>query len=195
MIVRAETEADRVHGVVQPVEARVVVLPEVVLEVPGIVVQDVRRLGAEVVEQTVPRRGVITTSDVLRIVLSGAETEAVIVVVFRIVHSHAVHRPPTGPCMSRVCNEIDTVGVPRPRFSADFRHGRTAREHGAVTSVGLVLGAGGVVGGAYHAGALAALTEAAGWDARTADVVVGTAAGSLARAAPRAGLSGAGPFA
>ena len=32
-------------------------------------------------------------------------------------------------------------------------------------SVGLVLGAGGVVGGAYHAGALAALAEATGWDA------------------------------
>ena len=34
-------------------------------------------------------------------------------------------------------------------------------------SVGLVLGAGGVVGGAYHAGALAALAEATGWDPRT----------------------------
>jgi NTE family protein len=64
-----------------------------------------------------------------------------------------------------------------------------------VTSVGLVLGAGGVVGGAYHAGALAALTEAAGWDARTAEVVVGTSAGSIAGAALRAGLSGADQFA
>jgi len=60
----------------------------------------------------------------------------------------------------------------------------------AMTSVGLVLGAGGVVGGAYHAGALAALAEVAGWDARNADVIVGTSAGSIAGAALRAGLSG-----
>jgi NTE family protein len=59
-----------------------------------------------------------------------------------------------------------------------------------MTSVGLVLGAGGVVGGAYHAGALAALAETAGWDAREADVIVGTSAGSIAAAALRAGLSG-----
>src|SRR5262249_11864620 len=57
-------------------------------------------------------------------------------------------------------------------------------------SVGLVLGAGGVVGGAYHAGALAALAETADWDARNADVIVGTSAGSIAAAALRAGLSG-----
>jgi len=59
-----------------------------------------------------------------------------------------------------------------------------------MTSVGLVLGAGGVVGGAYHAGALAALAETADWDARNADVIVGTSAGSIAAAALRAGLSG-----
>jgi NTE family protein len=65
----------------------------------------------------------------------------------------------------------------------------------AVSAVGLVLGAGGVVGGAYHAGALAALTEATGWDARDAELVVGTSAGSIAGAALRAGLSGADQFA
>ena len=59
-----------------------------------------------------------------------------------------------------------------------------------MASVGLVLGAGGVVGGAYHAGALAALAETAGWDARDAEVIVGTSAGSIAAAALRAGLSG-----
>jgi NTE family protein len=64
----------------------------------------------------------------------------------------------------------------------------------AVTTVGLVLGAGGIVGGAYHAGALAALAEA-GFDARSADVVVGTSAGSLIGAALRAGLSPADQFA
>jgi NTE family protein len=57
-----------------------------------------------------------------------------------------------------------------------------------MATVGLVLGAGGVVGGAYHAGALAALAEA-GWDARGADLIVGTSAGSIAGAALRAGLT------
>ena len=78
---------------------------------------------------------------------------------------------------------------------ADFAGRTPGRESGAVASVGLVLGAGGVVGGAYHAGALAALAEAAQWDARNAEVVVGTSAGSIAGAALRAGLSGADQFA
>jgi predicted acylesterase/phospholipase RssA len=45
--------------------------------------------------------------------------------------------------------------------------------------VGLVLGAGGTVGAAYHAGALAVLEQDLGWDARDAAVVVGTSAGSI----------------
>jgi len=45
--------------------------------------------------------------------------------------------------------------------------------------IGLVLGAGGVIGGAYLAGALAALEHDLGWDPRTADVIVGTSAGAL----------------
>jgi NTE family protein len=48
--------------------------------------------------------------------------------------------------------------------------------------VGLVLGAGGVVGAAYHAGALTALEQDLGWDARTAEVIAGTSAGSLVAA-------------
>lgn len=54
--------------------------------------------------------------------------------------------------------------------------------------VGLVLGAGGVAGGAFHAGVLAALEEATGWDPRLASVVVGTSAGSITGASLRAGL-------
>jgi NTE family protein len=54
--------------------------------------------------------------------------------------------------------------------------------------IGLVLGAGGVAGGAFHAGALAALAEATGWDPRQASVVVGTSAGSITGATLRAGL-------
>lgn len=55
--------------------------------------------------------------------------------------------------------------------------------------VGLVLGAGGVVGQAYHAGALRALQESTGWDPRNADVLIGTSAGSHVAALLRAGLS------
>ena len=54
--------------------------------------------------------------------------------------------------------------------------------------IGLVLGAGGVAGHAFHAGVLAALAEALGWDARSAEVVVGTSAGSGVGAILRAGL-------
>jgi NTE family protein len=54
--------------------------------------------------------------------------------------------------------------------------------------VGLVLGGGGVVGMAYHAAALAALEHDLGWDPRTADVVVGTSAGSVVGALLRRGV-------
>lgn len=54
----------------------------------------------------------------------------------------------------------------------------------------LVLGAGGPVGYAFHAGALAALHDACGWDVRAAGLVVGTSAGAGVAALLRAGLSG-----
>jgi len=59
-----------------------------------------------------------------------------------------------------------------------------------VTSEGvtLVLGAGGVVGHAWHVGVLAGLVEAMDWDARRADVVIGTSAGSMVAALLRAGI-------
>jgi len=62
-------------------------------------------------------------------------------------------------------------------------------------SIGLVLGAGGVLGGAYHAGALAALADATAWDPRTADLIVGTSAGANTAASLRGGLSAADHFA
>lgn len=55
--------------------------------------------------------------------------------------------------------------------------------------VGLALGAGGITGGAFHAGVLAALDETIGWDARRADVILGTSAGSLTGAMLRAGIA------
>src|SRR2546423_12478885 len=45
--------------------------------------------------------------------------------------------------------------------------------------VGLVLGAGGVLGGAWLAGGLAAIARETGWDPFTADYIVGTSAGAL----------------
>ena len=55
--------------------------------------------------------------------------------------------------------------------------------------VGLVLGAGGVTGEAYHRGVVRALHDL-GWDARTAEVLVGTSAGSIVTASLRASSSG-----
>src|SRR5215211_4056211 len=45
--------------------------------------------------------------------------------------------------------------------------------------VGLVLGAGGIQGGAWLTGGLDALAEQTGWDPASADHVVGTSAGSM----------------
>src|SRR3954447_15151873 len=45
--------------------------------------------------------------------------------------------------------------------------------------LGLVLGAGGVSGGAWLTGALHAIVEETGWDPGSADVVVGTSAGAI----------------
>jgi len=53
----------------------------------------------------------------------------------------------------------------------------------------VVLGAGGFTGQAFHIGALCALQEVTGFDARTADVLVGTSAGSLVAAGLAGGLS------
>ena len=57
-------------------------------------------------------------------------------------------------------------------------------------AVGLVLGAGGVVGQAYQAGVLAALQREIGWDPRAAAAIVGTSAGAVTGAALRAGVPG-----
>lgn len=55
-------------------------------------------------------------------------------------------------------------------------------------SVALVLGGGGVIGLAYHAAVLAALETDLRWDPRTADLVIGTSAGSLIGALLRRGI-------
>jgi NTE family protein len=58
-----------------------------------------------------------------------------------------------------------------------------------MTRVGLVLGGGGVVGQAYHSGVLAVLEHDFGFDARRADVIVGTSAGSITGTLLRLGVS------
>ncbi len=55
--------------------------------------------------------------------------------------------------------------------------------------IALVLGAGGVVGHAFHVGVLNALAGEFGWDARIARLVIGTSAGSVVGASLRAGLN------
>jgi NTE family protein len=54
--------------------------------------------------------------------------------------------------------------------------------------VGLVLGAGGVTGGAWITGALEALAAETGWDPATADFIVGTSAGAMMGALLAAGV-------
>jgi NTE family protein len=55
----------------------------------------------------------------------------------------------------------------------------TMKGDSGLPRIGLVLGAGGVLGGAWMAGGLAALTRETGWDPGQADYIVGTSAGSL----------------
>src|SRR5688572_14513568 len=56
--------------------------------------------------------------------------------------------------------------------------------------IGLVLGAGGPLGHAFHSGVLKALASSVGWDARDASLVLGTSAGAQVGALLRAGMSG-----
>ena len=54
--------------------------------------------------------------------------------------------------------------------------------------VWLVLGAGGVMGGAWHTGALHALATETGWDPGSAEYIVGTSAGSMMGSLLAAGI-------
>jgi NTE family protein len=74
--------------------------------------------------------------------------------------------------LSREDWTIPTLGIDRP-----------------MSKIGLVLGAGGLVGQAYQAGVLAALETDLGWNAQEADLIVGTSAGSLTGAMLRAGTT------
>ena len=59
---------------------------------------------------------------------------------------------------------------------------------GGRVSVGLVLSAGGAAAEAWHAGVVRALQEVTGWDARSADLILGTSAGAITGLCLRAGI-------
>src|SRR3954471_14258801 len=80
------------------------------------------------------------------------------------------------------------LGVARPAYAPGMP---TPAAPDRRPSIGLVLSAGGGTARAYHAGVLAGLAAATGWDPRTVDLIVGTSAGSTAAAYLRAGLSAA----
>jgi len=60
---------------------------------------------------------------------------------------------------------------------------------GNAPRIGLALGAGGIAGYSFHAGALTSLQTATGWDPRTAEIVIGTSAGSSIAAVLRGNVS------
>lgn len=57
-----------------------------------------------------------------------------------------------------------------------------------MSRIGLVLGAGGLAGQAYHSGVLAAIADATGWDPRRSAIIAGTSAGSVVAAMIRSGV-------
>lgn len=97
--------------------------------------------------------------------------------------SSSASRPPERRPSARTPMCVDPS---RARRDLDSHLG-PAWQTRAMSSVAVVLGAGGIVGSAYHAGVLTALAEA-GFDARDADLLVGTSAGSGVAATLRAGL-------
>ena len=73
---------------------------------------------------------------------------------------------------------VDTADAPGPS------------EVGSVdqVSVGLVFSAGGAAAEAWHAGVVGALHKATGWDARRAELIMGTSAGAITGLCLRAGI-------
>lgn len=66
------------------------------------------------------------------------------------------------------------------------RSGGSNYAESAMSSVGLVLGGGGITGAAYEFAALMAIRMATGWNANDADIMVGTSAGATVAAVARA---------
>lgn len=79
----------------------------------------------------------------------------------------------------------------RPSVSGWALGSPTRHTWGVGPCVAVVLGAGGVVGAAWLAGALDAIEQHTGFDVRTADLVVGTSAGASVAATVRQGFGAA----
>jgi NTE family protein len=77
-------------------------------------------------------------------------------------------------------------GKPSETATGPFQ--RSAAQPTTGPRVGLVLGGGGILGGAWLVGALHALVEATGWDPTTATHIVGTSAGSVVASLVAEGL-------
>src|SRR5687768_12814918 len=103
-----------------------------------------------------------------------------------------------GGCMSAICREMCALlraacveFVPILRGSSGIRTGLPIppmEYNPGDMKVGLVLGAGGVMGGAWLTGGLDALARETGWDPADADYVVGTSAGSMIGALCASGI-------
>ena len=78
-------------------------------------------------------------------------------------------------------------GKPSETATGPFQRSATAQPTSG-PKVGLVLGGGGILGGAWLVGALHALVEATGWDPTTASHIVGTSAGSVVSSLVAEGL-------
>ena len=82
------------------------------------------------------------------------------------------------------------VPASRAGGPVDWVIGTPAGQNRAVSpSIAFVLGAGGVVGAAWLAGSIDAIADATGYDARAADLLVGTSAGASVAATLRQGFS------
>ena len=66
--------------------------------------------------------------------------------------------------------------------------GRNEGSSGDQVSVGLVFSAGGAAAEAWHAGVVGALHQVTGWDARGAELILGTSAGAITGLCLRAGI-------
>lgn len=93
-----------------------------------------------------------------------------------------------GKVIGRIRRRESTRRSVTTRQQCPCDHAEVADDGSLDPGLGIVLGAGGLAGHAFHAGTLAALAER-GIDARRASVIVGTSAGSGVAALLRAGLS------
>ncbi len=85
---------------------------------------------------------------------------------------------------AEVVEDAEIVDIPEQ--AADPGPGQIGP--GGAVSVGLVFSGGGAAAEAWHAGAVRALHAATGWDARRAELILGTSAGAITGLCLRAGV-------